>query len=85
MTGAAVIGTAGDTWNGLTGIGTAAYTSPYLIYANNTNSTIKLNVLAGGGSFDNNCSSWGSFSLFLGLISRTKAAVLATPIPRMRS
>jgi hypothetical protein len=70
MSGAAVIGSAGDTWNGLGGFTYSAYpngatfTSGTLLYANGAASAITLSLSAPSGTYDANASGFGNHSPF---------------------
>jgi hypothetical protein len=70
MAGAAVIGAAGDTWNGLGGFTYATYptgatfTSGTLLYANGGASGITLSLSAPSGTYDANAPVWGNHSPF---------------------
>jgi beta-glucanase (GH16 family) len=70
MSGAAVTGSPGDTWNGLGGFAYSAnpngatFTSGTLVYANGASSGISLSLTATNGSYDANSVSWGNYSPF---------------------
>jgi len=70
MSGAAVIGSAGDTWNGLGGFaysaypGGATFTSGNLHYFNGGVSGVTLTLSAPSGTYDANSPNWGNHSPF---------------------
>jgi len=70
MSGAAVIGSAGDTWNGLGGFAYSAYpdgatfTSGSLLYANGSASAITLSLSAPSGTYDANSTGFNNHSPF---------------------
>ena len=72
MSGAAVIGSSGDIWNGLHGFAYSAYpsgatyTAPSgsLVYTDGSRSAVTLSLSAPNGSYDNNAINWGSFTPF---------------------
>jgi hypothetical protein len=70
MSGGAVIGVAGDTWNGLGGFAYSSYpdgatfTSGDLLYANGVNSGVTLTLSAPSGTYDANASGFGNHSPF---------------------
>jgi len=70
MSGAAVIGAAGDTWNGLGGFTYSAYpdggtyASGDLLYANGSTSAITLTLSSPTGTYDANASGFGNHSPF---------------------
>ena len=65
--GAAVLGSPGDIWNGVNTLGAVAYnTSGPLVNADGSASpvTLGVNLAAGGGAFDANCQGYGLISPF---------------------
>ena len=72
MSGAAVIGSSGDIWNGLHGFAYSAYPSGAtytasggsLLYTDGTRSAVTLSLSAPNGSYDNNAVNWSSFTPF---------------------
>jgi hypothetical protein len=70
MSGSAVIGSAGDVWNGLGGFtysaypNGATYTSGSLLYANGTSSGVTLTLSAPSGTYDANSSGFNNWSPF---------------------
>jgi len=70
MSGAAVVGSAGDIWNGLSGFNYSSYPTgttggPYnLLYANGTTSGATLSLTASSGTYDANSVNWGNYSPF---------------------
>ena len=70
MSGAAVLGSAGDIWNGLGGFNYATYPTgasggPYpLVYANGLASGVSLSLVAPNGTYDANSVNWSNFSPF---------------------
>lgn len=70
MSGAAVIGSPGDLWNGLGGFAYSAYpngatfTSGTLLYANGSASGITLSLSAPSGTYDANAAGFNNHSLF---------------------
>jgi len=70
MSGAAVIGSPGDMWNGLGGFAYSAYpngatfTSGTLVYANGAASGVKLSLTATNGTYDANAVGFGNYSPF---------------------
>ena len=70
MSGAALIGSPGDMWNGLGGFAYSAYpngaifTSGALHYTNGAASGVTLSLTAANGSYDANSVSWGNYSPF---------------------
>jgi fibronectin type 3 domain-containing protein len=66
MSGAAVIGSPGDIWNGVNdgGANPATYTAGPLVNADGSSSLITLSLSAPGGEFDDNAPAFNSFSPF---------------------
>jgi beta-glucanase (GH16 family) len=70
MSGAAVIGSPGDMWNGLGGFAYSAYpngatfTSGTLVYANGAASGVKLSLTATNGTYDANAVGFNNYSPF---------------------
>jgi hypothetical protein len=72
MSGAAVIGSAGDLWNGLGGFtyspypdnATYATVSGSMFYTDGARSAVTVSLAAPNGSYDNNAINWSSFSPF---------------------
>ena len=70
MSGAAVIGSPGDMWNGLGGFAYSAYpngatfTSGPLQYTNGAASGVSLSLTAANGTYDANSVNWGNYSPF---------------------
>jgi len=70
MSGAAVVGSAGDTWNGLGGFAYSAYplgatyTSGNLVQANGGLSDVTLSLSAPNGTYDANSVNWNNHSTF---------------------
>jgi hypothetical protein len=70
MTGAAVLGSAGDVWNGLGGFtyassgGAATYTSGALVDSTGAPTTVTLSLSAPSGTYGANSVNWGNYSAF---------------------
>jgi len=70
MTGAAVLGAAGDVWNGLGGFtyasagGAASYTSGALVDSTGAPTTVSLSLAAPSGTYGANSVNWGNYSTF---------------------
>src|SRR5208282_5367087 len=70
MTGAAVLGAAGDVWNGLGGFtyasagGAASYTSGALVDSTGAPTTVSLSLAAPSGTYGANSVNWGNYSAF---------------------
>jgi hypothetical protein len=66
MSGAAVIGSPGDTWNGVNdgGADPATYTAGPLVNADGSSSSATLSLSAPGGEFDDNAPAFNSFTPF---------------------
>jgi hypothetical protein len=79
--GPAVIGSPGDIWNGVNDFGVTTFTAGPLVNADGSASpvTLSLNVSAGGGAFDNNAPSFGTFSPFAWASSANETAGIGYP------
>ncbi len=70
MTGAAVLGSAGDIWNGLGGFtyasagGAATYTSGALVDSTGAPTTVSLSLSAPSGTYGANSVNWNNYSTF---------------------
>ena len=70
MTGAAVLGSAGDVWNGLGGFtyasagGACTYTSGALVDSTGAPTTVTLSLSAPSGTYGANSVNWGNYSAF---------------------